>query len=164
MQEGCASPIPLQVFAEAKGRLYSPDELARKFAHAVFPRTTNRSGCVTLQSSHCSVEEGLPKTQGLLWGYGEPLRAVLDHVVLAEYHCRYDWRTPKVTDIRDGLCYPTRLASPQSSLLPLNPQEALVLYRPQPLRRPARLAIPAQQLLLFALVPPGESRRKSPLM
>jgi hypothetical protein len=23
-------------------------------------------------------------------------------VVLAEYHCRYDWREQKVTDIRDG--------------------------------------------------------------
>lgn len=39
--------------------------------------------------------------------------------------------------------------------MPLNPQEFLVLYRPQPLRRPARFAFPAQQLLLFALVPTG---------
>ena len=39
---------------------------------------------------------------------GEQLRAVLDHVVLAEYHCRYDWREHKVTDIRDGVFYATR--------------------------------------------------------
>ena len=42
MKEGFAPPIPMQVLAEAKGRLYSPDELARKFSRAVFPRTTNR--------------------------------------------------------------------------------------------------------------------------
>jgi hypothetical protein len=155
VQEGFASPMPLQVLADAKGRLYSPAELIRKFARAVFPRTTNRYGCVTLHSYHFYVEEGLPKTQVLLWVYGEQLRAVLDHVVLAEYHCRYDWRTHKVTDIRDGVFYPTRFASPQGALLPLNPQECLVLYRPQPLRRPTWLAFPAQQLLLFALVPTG---------
>jgi hypothetical protein len=49
------------------------------------------------------VEAGVPKTQVLLWVYGEQLRAVLDHVVLAEYHCRYDGRLRKVTDIRDGV-------------------------------------------------------------
>jgi transposase InsO family protein len=155
LQEGFASPIPIHVLAEAKGRLYSPDELVRKFARAVFPRTTNDYGCVTLHSYHFYIEEGLPKTQVLLWVYGEQLRAVLDHVILAEYHCRYDWHTHKVTDIRDGMFYPTRFASPQGALMPLNPQEFLVLYRPQPLRRPARLAFPAQQLLLFALVPTG---------
>jgi hypothetical protein len=100
--------------------------------------------------------ENKPRAQSrLLWVYGEQLRAVLDHVVLAEYHCRYDWRTHKVTDIRDGLFYPTHFTSPQGSLMPLNPQEALVLYRPQALRRPARRAFPAQQLMLFALVPTG---------
>ena len=102
-----------------------------------------------------SIEEGLPHTQVLLWVYGEQLRAVLDHVILAEYHCRYDWRTHKVIDIRDGRFYPTRFASPQGTLMPLNPQEFLVLYRPQPASRPARLALPAQQLMLFALVPTG---------
>lgn len=155
VKERFASPIPIHVLAEAKGRLYSPDELARKFSRAVFPRTTNRYGCVTLHSYHFYIEEGVPHTQVLLWVYGEQLRAVLDHVVLAEYHCRYDWRTHKVTAIRDGIFHPTRFASPQGSLIPLNPQEALVLYRPQRLRRPARLAFPAQQLMLFALIPTG---------
>jgi hypothetical protein len=32
------------VLGEAKGRLYTPDELERKFTHALFPRTTNRYG------------------------------------------------------------------------------------------------------------------------
>jgi transposase InsO family protein len=155
LKEGFASPIPIHVLAEAKGRPYSADELARKFSRAVFPRTTNRYGCVTLHSYHFYIEEGVPHTQVLLWVYGEQLRAVIDHVVLAEYHCRYDWRTQKVTEIRNGICYPTRFASPQGSLIPFNPQESLVLYRPQPLRRAARLAFPTQQLMLFALVPTG---------
>jgi len=155
VKEGFASPIPMQVLADAKGRLYSPDELARKFSRAVFPRTTNRYGCVTLHSYHFYIEQGVPKTQVLLWVYGEQLRAVLDQVILAEYHCRYDWRTHKVTEIRDGIFYPTRFVSPQGSLLPLTPQESLVLYRPQPLRRPARLPLPTQQLMLFELVPTG---------
>jgi transposase InsO family protein len=155
VQEGFASPIPLHVLADAKGRPYSPDELVRKLARAVFPRTTNQYGCVTLHSYHFYVEEGLPKTQVLLWVYGEQLRAVLDHVGLAEYHCWYDWRTHKVTDIRDGRFYPTRFASPQGTLMPLNPQEFLVLYRPQPLRHLTRRTFPAQQLMLFALVPTG---------
>ena len=155
MKEGFAPPIPIQVLAEAKGRLYSPDELARKFARAVFPRTTNRYDCVTLHSYHFYIEEGVPHTQVLLWVYGEQLRAVLDHVVLAEYHCRYAWRTHKVTEIRDGSSYATRFASPQGSLIPLTPQESLVLYRPQPSRRPAWRPLPVQQRMLFELVPTG---------
>jgi hypothetical protein len=91
----------------------------------------------------------------LLWVYGEQLRAVFDNGVLAEYHCRYDWRERKVTDVREGVFYPTRFASAQRSLIPLNAQESVVLYRPQPLRRSARRAFPAQQLMLFALIPTG---------
>ena len=72
--------------------------------------------------------------------------------MLAEYHCRYDWREHKVKDIRDGVFYPTRFASPQGSLLPLNPQESLVLYHPRPMMRQTRLPFPAQQLWLFELV------------
>jgi transposase InsO family protein/transposase len=145
-------PIPLHVLGEAKGRLYTQEELARKFSRALFPRTTNRYGCVTLHSYHFYVEAGLPQTRVFLWVYGEQLRAVLDHVVLAEYHCRYDWREHKVKDIRNGVFYATRFALPQSSLLPLNPQESLILYRPKPLMRQARLPFPAQQLWLFELV------------
>jgi putative transposase len=152
LEDGFDPPIPLQVLGEAKGRLYTADELTRKFAQALFPRTTNQYGCVTLHSYHFYVEQGVPRTQVLLWVYGEQLRAVLDNVVLAEYHCRYDWQTRKVTAIRDGVFYPTRFASPQGTLISLNPQESLVVYRPQALRRAVPRSIPAQQLWLFELV------------
>ena len=106
----------------------------------------------TFPSCGAYVEEGLPKTQLLLWVYGDQLRAIFDNVVVAEYRCRYDWRTHKVHDIREGSFYPTHFAPPQGALLPLNPQEFLVLYRPQSGRYPARKALPHQQLLLFELV------------
>ena len=76
-------------------------------------------------------------------------------ISLAEYHCRYEWREQKVTDIRDGVFYPTRFASPQGTLIPLNPQEALVVYRPRALRGQARKSFSSQQLLLFELVRPA---------
>jgi transposase InsO family protein len=152
LQDGFDPPIPLQVLGEAKGRLYTADELTRKFSQALFPRTTNPYGCVTLHSYHFYVEQGVPHTQVLLWVYGEQLRAVLDNVVLAEYHCRYDWRTRKVTEIRDGVFYPTRFASPQGTLIPLNPQESLVVYHPPTRRRAPLRSFSAQQLWLFELV------------
>jgi hypothetical protein len=155
LKEDFDPPIPLLVLGDAKGRMYTPDELTQKFSHALFPRTTNQYGCVTLHSYHFYIEEGLPKTRVLLWVYGEQLRAVLDNVVLAEYHCRYEWRTRKVTDIRDGVWYATRFASPQTSLLPFNAQETLVLYRPRSVRRQVRWPVSAQQLWLFELVPTG---------
>ena len=97
------------------------------------------------------LEAGLPKTQVLLWVYGEQWRAVFDNVVVAEYRCRYDWRTHKVTDIRDGIFSPTRYASLQEALLPFDPHESLVVYRPQSMRRPTRPSARARQLLLFEL-------------
>ena len=157
LKEHFEPPIPLQVLGQAKGRFYTPDELTRKFSRALFPRTTNPYGCVTLHSYHFYVEQGVPHTQVLLWVYGEQLRAVLDNIVLAAYHCRYDWRTRKVSEIRDGVFYPTRFASPQRMLLPLTPQESLILYRPMPPRGGARKQLPRQQLLLFELVRPTAS-------
>src|SRR6266516_3567729 len=117
----------------------------------------NRKGLRTLplnamECDHFYVEEGLPKTRVLLWVYGEQLRAMFDNVVIAEYRCRYDWRTHKVHDIREGSFYPTRFASPQGALIPFHPQEFLVLYRPQSGRHPARKAFAHQQLLLFEVV------------
>jgi len=152
LKDKLAPPIPLAVLGQAQGRLYSPEELGRKFSRALFPRTTNRYGCVTLHSYHFYVEEGLPKTQVLLWVYGDQLRALFDNVVVAEYRCRYDWRTHKVHDIREGNFYPTRFAPPQGALIPFNPQEFLVLYRPQSGRYSARKSFPHKQLLLFELV------------
>ena len=108
-----------------------------------------------MHSYHCYVDAGVPQAQVFLWVDGEQLRAVLDHVVLAEYHGHYDWREHKVKDIRDGVFYPTRFASPQGSLVPLTPQESLVLYRPKPVARQAQLPVPVQQLWLFELVKPA---------
>src|SRR4029450_4361487 len=157
LKEHFEPPIPLQVLGRAKGRFYTPDELTRKFSRALFPRVTNPYGCGTLHSYHFYVEQGVPHTQVLLWVYGEQLRAVLDNVVLAEYHCRYNWRTRKVTEIRDGVFYPTRFASPQGMLIPLAPQESFILYRPTSPRRPAGERVSRQQLLLFELVRPASS-------
>jgi hypothetical protein len=143
------------VLGTAKGRLYTPEALARHFSQAVFPRTTNRYGCVTLHSYHFSVEEGLPQTQVLLWIAGEQLWATLDNVILAEYRCRYDWQDGKVKEIREGIFYPTRFASPQGRLIPLTSQDCVVVYRT---KRPKHRA-PAQprtpQLLLFEVVHAG---------
>jgi len=148
-------PLPVEILGAAQGRRYAQEVLAEKFAHALFPRTTNRYGCVTLHSYHFYVESGVPQTQVLLWVYDEHLRAVLDQVVLAEYHCHYDRHARKVTDIRAGVFYPTRFASPQGALIPLTPQETLVLYRPPAPRRQTRQRIATQQLILFELVHTG---------
>ena len=77
---------------------------------------------------------------------------MFENVVLAEYHCRYDGQAHQVKDVRDGVFFATQFASPQGSLLPLNAHESLVLYRPKPLMRQARLPLPTQQLWLFELV------------
>jgi len=121
----------------------------------VFPRTTNRYGCVTLHSYHFYVEEGLPKTQVLLWVYGEQLRATFENVMLAEYHCRYDGQRQEVRDISEGVFYRTRFASLQESLIPLTPQESLVVYHPRHPRRRVVPSSPARQLWLFELVQTG---------
>jgi Integrase core domain len=115
-------PIPVAVLGTAKGRVCPQDELAHVFSQGLFPRTTNRHGCVTLHSYHFYVEAGLPQTQVLLWVSGEQLRAAFENVVLAEYHCRYDWRDHQVKDIHGGVFYPTRVVSPQGTLIPLPPK------------------------------------------
>jgi hypothetical protein len=146
-------PIPLCVLGETKGRLYSAEELERKFSRALFPRVTNRYGCVTLHSYHFYVEEGLPKTKVLLWVYGNELRAVFETVVLAEYACRYDLRDRKVKDIQDGRFYRhDAFISDQYALIPLSPEESLVIYRPGSAPRQGQLPFPAQQLWLFERV------------
>lgn len=147
-------PIPVEVLGTAQGRVYAPDELARHFSQAVFPRTTNRYGCVTLHRSPFYIEAGLPQTQVLLWVAGTQLRAAFDHVILAEYHCRYDWRDRQVKDIRQGVFHPTRFASSQGTLLPLTPHDSLVVYRTRARRR-APAPPPTPQLLLFEVVSTG---------
>jgi hypothetical protein len=145
-------PISVEILGAAKGRMYPQEELARHFSHALFPRTTNRYGCITLHSYHFYVEAGLPQTRVLLWVSGEQLRAAFDHVILAEYHCRYDWRERKVKEIRQGMFYPTRFASPQGTLIPLTSQDALVVYRARAARRRTPSLPPTPQLLLFEVV------------
>jgi transposase InsO family protein len=151
LKEHFASPIPLHVLGEATGRLYTPQELERKFAHALFPRTTNRYGCVTLHHYHFYVDQGLPQQQVGLWVYGQELRAVFDNVLLAEYHCHYDLREGKVTDLRVSRFYPSPFAArqQQGSLFERNPLESVVVYRPQAVRRQAVLPLRTEQLWLF---------------
>lgn len=161
LHEHFASPIPLDVLGEAQGRLVSPEELARQFAHALFPRTTNRYGCVTLQGYHFYVDEGLPQTQVWLWVYDEELRAVYTNVLLAEYHCHYDLRARKVKDLRLTQVYPSPLASqqPQGTLFALNPLDYVVVYHPRAIRIRGHVAgpCPAEQLWLFVPVQSAES-------
>ena len=116
------------------------------------PLASDRHGCVTLHSYHFYVEEGLPRTQVLLWISGDHLRAMFDNVVLAEYRCRYDWRDRKVKDIREGVFYPTRFASGQGTLLPLTPRDSVVVYRAKPPTRRTPHFPAAPQLLLFEVV------------
>jgi hypothetical protein len=146
-----------------KGRVYSADELARAFAQGVFPRTTNRHGCVTLHRDHVYLEEGLPHTRVLRWVAGESLRAAFAPGILAEDHGRDDWQDRQVKDIQGGIFYPTRLASPQGALIPFTPQESLVVYRPQAPRRRTPHPATTRQLLLCELVSTGYGRLHSPL-
>ena len=147
LKEQFASPIPLHVLGEVKGRLYTSQELERKFAHALFVRTTNRYGCVTLHRSHFYVDQGVPQTPVLLWVSGQDLRAVCDQVLLADYLCHYDQRTGQVTNLRIGQWYPSPFAAcqAQGSLLERTPQDSVVLYRPPSVRRQAALPLRAEQ-------------------
>jgi hypothetical protein len=52
LKEEFNPPIPIAVLAKAKGRPLRPDGLAQTFSRALFPRTTNRYGCVTLHRYH----------------------------------------------------------------------------------------------------------------
>lgn len=67
----------------------------------------------------------------------------------------YDWQDGRVKDIREGVFYPTRFASPQGSLLPLIPQDCVVVYRAKRPRHRVLSPAPVQQLLLFEVVPAG---------
>jgi transposase InsO family protein len=151
LREGFASPIPLHVLGESKGRLLPPQELARKFAHALFVRTTNRYGCVTLHRSHFYVDQGLIQTPVCLWVAGADLRAVYDQVLLAEYACHYNLRTGTVTHLRLGQWYPSPFAARQAQglLVERTPQDSVVVARPPAARRAAVSPRRDEQLGLF---------------
>jgi hypothetical protein len=72
LEEQWPSPSPLDVLGAAKGRLDPPDALARKFAHALWPRTTNRSGGVTWHSYHFYVELRHEVARVIVWRVVRP--------------------------------------------------------------------------------------------
>lgn len=145
--------MPLAVLGTAPGRDSPPAVFLRTFSHALFPRTTNASGGVTLHRFHVYVEQGLPHTLVSLWLDGDQRRAVVDHVLLAEYACHESWRTRRVTAIHNGVFDATRFASPQGTLFPCNPHESVILYRPQAGGRQGHLARTQQHWLLFEVEP-----------
>jgi transposase InsO family protein len=152
LEEGFHPPIPLTVLGSVRGKVYTEEELNRKFYCYLFPRTTNVYGCVTLHSYHFYVEEGLPRKKVLLWVYGDTLRAEFENVVLAEYRCRYDWKEQKVKDVREPVLHPTRFISLQGDLIPLSEQELAVVYRPRAQRRRRKAGPQPRSLVLFELV------------
>ena len=129
LKDGFHPPVPLQVLGQTKGRLYTPEELARRFSRALFPRPTSMAASRSTATTFMS-KPAYPKRASYCGSTGSNC-AVLDHMVLAEYRCRYDWREHHVKGIRDGVFYPTRFASPQGALIPLTPQESLIVYRPK---------------------------------
>ena len=149
LREGFDPPIPRHVLGEAKGRLYSTEDLHRKFVHHLFRRTTNRYGCVALHHYHFHVEEGLPQQPVLVWLSGDMLRVACESVVVAEYRCHYDWRVRKIQAIGSPVFYQTRFASAQGTLLPWSEQCWLVVYRPRQTRRREPRSRFARQLPLF---------------
>jgi hypothetical protein len=149
LREGFDPPIPRHVLGEAKGRLYSAEDLHRKFVHHLFRRTTNRHGCVALHHDHFHVEEGLPQQPVLVWLSGDRLRVACESVVMAEYRCHDDWRVRKIQDIRSPVFYQTRFVSAQRALRPGSAQPWLVVYRSRQIRRRDPHARFTQQLPLF---------------
>ena len=152
LKERFASPIPLHVLGDSKGRLLTPQELTRKFAHALFVRTPNRYGCVTLHHAHFYVDHGLAQQPVWLWVAGEELRAVYDHVLVAEYTCHYDLRTGTVTRLRLGQWYPSPFAARQAQgvLLERTPQDSIIVVRSPAWRRQGAGPGQGEQLGLFA--------------
>jgi hypothetical protein len=151
LKECFASPIPLHVLGESKGRLLPPQELTRKFARALFIRTPNRYGCVTLHRSHFYVDQGLAHIPLGLGVAGEDLRAVYDQVLVAEYTCHYNLCTGLVTALRLGHWYPSPFAARQAqgTLVERTPQDSVVVVRPPAVRCTAAASRGTEPLGLF---------------
>ena len=152
LKERFASPIPLHVLGTSQGCLLAPQELRRKFAQALFVRTPNRYGCVTLHRFHFYVDHGLAQRPVSLWVTGEDLRAVYTQILVAEYACHYDLRTGTVTQLHLGQWYPSPFAAGQLQgiLLARTPQDSRIVIRPPAVRQPVSPARRAEQLGLFA--------------
>jgi hypothetical protein len=95
--------------------------------------------------------------RGLSCLRGKPARAVLrggdggNTVSLLDY----DWQDRHIKDLRMDRLYQTRFAPPQGPLIPLTPQECLVVYRAKRPRRRAPRQSAAHQLVLFEFVSTG---------
>jgi hypothetical protein len=113
-------------------------------------RTPNRYGCVTLHRFHFYVDQGLAQMPVCLWVAGDDLRAVYDHVLVAEYACHYNLRTGTVTRLRLGQWYPSPFAARQApgTLVERTPQDSVVV-RPPAVRCPAAASRGTEQLGLF---------------
>lgn len=151
LKERFASPLPLHVLGDSKGRLLTPQELTRKCAHALFVRTPNQYGGVTRHRFLFYVDQGLAQQPLVLWVAGEELRAVYDHVLVAEYTCHDDLRTGTVTRLRLGQGYPRPFAARQAqgALRERPPQDSVIVVRPPAVRLPAAGPGPAEQVRLF---------------
>jgi hypothetical protein len=64
----------------------------------------------------------------------------------------YDGPDRKVKNIREGKFYPTHSASPQGTLLPLTPQDFMVVYRARAPRRRMPPLSPVQPQWRFEVV------------
>jgi len=146
LQEPCASPRPLHVLGERKGRLSPPQELDRPCAHALLVRTTKRYGCVPLHRSHFDVDQGVPQTPVRRWVAGQDLRAVCDQVLVADYPCHDDLRAGTVTNLRLGQWSPSPCAARQAqgARRARPPQDSVVVYRPPSVRRQAPFPLRAE--------------------
>ncbi len=82
---------------------------------------------------------------------GEELRAVYEHVLVAEYACHYDLRTGTGTSLRLGPWYPNPFAARQAQgvLLERTSQDSVIVTRPPVGRRPGLGRGQAEQLGLF---------------
>src|SRR5438876_3700769 len=155
-------------FADQGARLYVGDTLASPSTlfqidhHA--DHTHPESGARVGNLAHCAFSSAISGNarifggNPLIWNYqllwvaGEDLRAVYDHVLLAEYACHYDLRTGKVTRLRLGQWYPSPFAArrAQGTLLERTPQDAVIVLRPPAVRRLAASPLRAEQVGLLA--------------
>ena len=97
----------------------------------------------------------MPKTQVLWWVSGAQVRATFEPMGLADYRGRDDGPDGTGKASRAGVFYPPPVTSRQGTLLPLTPQDSVVLYRARSARRRAPPRAPAPQLLLFEVVATG---------
>ena len=146
-------PIPVEVLGTAKGRVYTPEELARHFSQARVPAHHQSVWVCHLAQLPLLCGGGLTPDAGPACGW--PASSC------GRCLTTWSWRnttaatiggTGNVKDIREGVFYPTRFASPQGTLIPLTPQDSVVVYRATRPGVGRRCSPPTPQLLLFEVV------------